>query len=608
MALDPSLVQELKESYDKIASEKTITRDTVGEVFKEAGEAQPAFQIRDVCDKMGKKEGATVSFDDFIKMCQALDLTKLKSNKYKDHVQAKTGVTVLSGYEQTASGTLHSVTDAERVSFTNYINRVLADDPDVKKRLPLNPEGDDLYVALQDGLILCKLVNIAVPGTVDERAINKAKITTFTSIENLNLGLNSCVAIGCHVVNVHSQDIMDKRVHLILGVLWQIIKLAMFKGIDLKVTPDLACMLRPGETLKDLLSLTPEELLLRWVNYQIEKVGYPGHVTNFGTDLKDSSVYAALEEAIMKNKMVHSRPAITSHADHLKRAGMVVENAVNAGVISMASAYDIVNCNHKLNMVFLADMFNRYPNLQAVEDQPVIEETREEKCYRNWMNSLGVSPFVSYLYSDLSTGNILLQLFDILTPKCVNWQKVNKPPFKENRAMLEKLENCNMVIDLAKKHGLSVVGVSGDNIINGPTNLVLGLVWQMMARYNLQILQTLSGSDKPINDQSIIAWINGKLSNSKSKITVQSFKDPSVMNAHAIFDLVEALRPNTVAKNLVLAGKTDEEKLTNANLAISLCRKIGAKVYALPEDVVEGKAKMVMTIFACLMIVDLSPK
>lgn len=38
-----------------------------------------------------------------------------------------------------------------------------------------------------------------------------------------------------------------------------------------------------------------------------------------------------------------------------------------------------------------------------------------------------------------------------------------------------------------------------------------------------------------------------------------------------------------------------------ARYAISMARKIGAKVYALPEDLVEVSPKMVMTIFACLM-------
>lgn len=35
--------------------------------------------------------------------------------------------------------------------------------------------------------------------------------------------------------------------------------------------------------------------------------------------------------------------------------------------------------------------------------------------------------------------------------------------------------------------------------------------------------------------------------------------------------------------------------------AISIARKIGACIYALPDDLVEVKPKMVMTVFACLM-------
>jgi len=51
-----------------------------------------------------------------------------------------------------------------------------------------------------------------------------------------------------------------------------------------------------------------------------------------------------------------------------------------------------------------------------------------------------------------------------------------------------------------------------------------------------------------------------------------------------------------------------QEKVSNAKYAISMARKIGARVYALPEDIVEVKSKMVMTIFACIMICDYQPQ
>ena len=39
----------------------------------------------------------------------------------------------------------------------------------------------------------------------------------------------------------------------------------------------------------------------------------------------------------------------------------------------------------------------------------------------------------------------------------------------------------------------------------------------------------------------------------------------------------------------------------NAKYAISMSRKIGARVYALPDDLVEVNPKMCLTVFACLM-------
>ena len=41
---------------------------------------------------------------------------------------------------------------------------------------------------------------------------------------------------------------------------------------------------------------------------------------------------------------------------------------------------------------------------------------------------------------------------------------------------------------------------------------------------------------------------------------------------------------------------------------IGLARKIGAGVYALPEDIVEVKNKMLLTVFACLMMRDVAAR
>ena len=43
----------------------------------------------------------------------------------------------------------------------------------------------------------------------------------------------------------------------------------------------------------------------------------------------------------------------------------------------------------------------------------------------------------------------------------------------------------------------------------------------------------------------------------------------------------------------------------NAKYALTVARKVGAHVYALPEDIVDVNSKMILTIFAALMLVDI---
>ena len=78
-------------------------------------------------------------------------------------------------------------------------------------------------------MIYSYLVNLAQPGTVDERAINRgAKLSIYQKLENLTLALNSAQAIGCNIVNIGCEDLNAGKEHLVLGLMWQIIRVCMF--------------------------------------------------------------------------------------------------------------------------------------------------------------------------------------------------------------------------------------------------------------------------------------------------------------------------------------------------------------------------------------------
>lgn len=47
----------------------------------------------------------------------------------------------------------------------------------------------------------------------------------------------------------------------------------------------LVALLRDGESLEDLMKLSPEELLLRWANYHLEEAGC-SKINNFSSDIK----------------------------------------------------------------------------------------------------------------------------------------------------------------------------------------------------------------------------------------------------------------------------------------------------------------------------------
>ncbi len=49
-----------------------------------------------------------------------------------------------------------------------------------------------------------------------------------------------------------------------------------------------------------------------------------------------------------------------------------------------------------------------------------------------------------------------------------------------------------------------------------------------------------------------------------------------------------------------------EHQLRNASYALSLSRKLNATIFLLAEDIVEHRARLILTLFASLMTVDLS--
>lgn len=609
MDLSHEQMDELVEAFKTMDTDGSghIDVSELGYALELVGMKLPGFQVRNLLHEHDSKiKDGKLDIDEFRNLYARLKRENDFGHKYKKQVQTRKDIETRGGTSQASvEGTTHSIKKEETVAFSDWINRNLGDDPDCKELLPIDPETEDLYKSVKNGILICKLINCSVSDTIDERAINKGKPSVYKQHENHVLALNSASSIGCNIVNIGAQDLMEGKPHLVLGLLWQVIKIGLLNDINLMNHPGLVLLLEEGEEQADLLKLSPEQILIRWVNYHLRNAGISRQIRNLSEDIKDSEAYTYLLHQISpKDKGVTLAPM--SEPDNLERAEAMLQEADKIGCRSFVSPKDVVSGNVKLNLAYVANLFNTYPALVPPEDIEFveIEETREEKTYRNWMNSMGVNPFVSYLYNDLRDGNVIFQLYDIIKPGCVDWKKVTKK-FNKLRINFEKLENCNYAVDLGKTCKFSLVGIGGQDILEGNETLTLALVWQLMRGYTLSLLTKISGNSAPVNDRLITDWANSRLKEGGKKTSFSSFQDSSLNDSKTILDLIDVIKRGMVNFDLVKDCSSEEDRLSNAKYAISMARKIGAKVYALPEDIVEVKPKMLMTIFACLMLKDM---
>ncbi|CAJ2670036.1 unnamed protein product [Trifolium pratense] len=487
---------------------------------------------------------------------------------------------------------LHTISESEKASYVTHINNYLAEDEFLKKYLPLDPSTNDLFEIAKDGVLLCKLINVAVPTTIDERAINtKRLLNPWERNENHTLCLNSAKAIGCTVVNIGTQDLIEGRRHLVLGLISQIIKIQLLANLNLKKTPQLLELVDDSKDMEELMSLPPEKILLRWMNFHLKKTEYKKIVTNFSSDVKDAEAYAHLLNVLAPE---YTNPLTLAVKNPFERAKLVLEHAEKMGCKRYLTARDIVEGSPNLNLAFVAHIFQIRNGLSTLAKQNSLlesllddtQDSREERVFRLWINSLGNSTYINNVFEDVRNGWVLLETLDKVSPGIVNWKIANKPPIK---MPFKKVENCNQVVKIGKQLKFSLVNIAGNDIVQGYKKLILAYLWQLMRCNILQLLKNLRfhSHGKEIIDADILQWANTKVRSSGSQSHIYSFKDKSLSDGIFFLELLSAVQPRAVNWGLITKGVTDQEKMMNATYIISIARKLGCSIFLLPEDITE---------------------
>ena len=286
------------------------------------------------------------------------------------------------------------------------------------------------------------------------------------------------------------------------------------------------------------------------------------------------------------------------------RALEIVQGATRMDCKNYITPKAITTGNARLNLAFMASLFNKWPGLAPLDVEKqrevtnLIEETqgdREARALAMWLNSLGVEPAVINILWDLRDGVILLQALGKLYPGEPMLGSVIET---KRHSRFQMIENTNRVVFFCREHiKLSMVGIQGADITDGSITLTKALVWQLMRDH---LLRTLRSTSPGIKDGDMLAWANERVSGRK----ISSFGDPSLKNGAFLMDLLRTFDQSIEPVATLSNGSSDAELLDNARYILSIARRMGAVLFLLPEDIVECKAKMIMTLVASLMAIQ----
>ena len=537
-----------------------------------------------------------------------------------------------------AAGASHPFERAEArglVAFLNLHAAELGGGP----RLPIGAAagaGDEddnaLFAACADGVLLCRLVNLGAPHTVDERALNlgggPASLSLFQKLENVDLALSSARAVGASVVNTRALDVVESvpagRQYLVLGLLWQLARAALLARVTLTAHPELAAL---GA---DAADLSPEALLVRWANYHLpplERVGDLHHDLRSGVALcRLLSVIAGthLRAAAARAEAERALALPGAPADAEARATAALAAARLLGVEPVLTAGDVVAGRRRLLLAFVAQLFNALPALPALrtaqetESRPAASEAEvseglELDSMRAWLRSLDLgggapataaaaaSPLLlqsPQLCADLASGATLLRALEAVAPGATTADERRRAEealaAAGPRSTYVQLAACSAFVAAARRLGLSLPGTSCADIHERNLKLVLGAAWQLRRRHLVGLLQR--EGERAATDADVLAWAAAAAARSELADAQRAVRDLRDVSPKFLLRVLSGAFPG-----LVSAGLATGADLDDARLALSLARKAGVVVFGVAEELVARSSRAAFAFLAAAM-------
>ena len=313
--------------------------------------------------------------------------------------------------------------DKERNKYAKIINKVLKGDPEVGDRIPIDPNSDQLYDKLRDGVILIKLVNLCEPGAVPDGTYKtNPDMNVYDKYDNIKKALEGAKKIGCQS-ETDADDVLDKNKGRDNDLLSEILARLNMKKPDIQKNPDTPKICEGGETPQQVSELPVDDFLKKWFNHHLKAAGHPNQLNNFSDDVKDGEKYTVLINQLDPS----CDKSALNEPDPVKRAQKVIDNAKKLGADTSVTPEDLASGNEGMNRLFTSDLYNALASPPGDDDYDkdlmriLVNTANKELCDdAACKNQLPINPDNEEVFDKLKDGVALGKLMNLADPDAVS--------------------------------------------------------------------------------------------------------------------------------------------------------------------------------------------
>ncbi|ELR24683.1 gelation factor, putative [Acanthamoeba castellanii str. Neff] len=220
----------------------------------------------------------------------------------------------------------------------------------------------------------------------------------------------------------------------------------------------------------------------------------------------------------------------------------------------------------------------------------------QKKAFTRWANQFLAERRmkVEDIETGLSNGINLCNLLEIISSKSLG--KINLKPTMR----YHYLENNGRAVKFIKDEGLQLVGIGPEDIVDGKVKLILGLIWTLILRYQInmigqgspkwELLQWVNAQIAPYNvDKPVVNfttnWCDGRVLSALCDSVQPGVLTPTDMSAltnDALQDLEKAMQ--TALDHFNIARLIDPEDMVNTPDELSLMTYLSAFRNYLSEE------------------------